>query len=210
MHQLATQSDREVLVRTGSGAKVVIQDEQHFELALDSVTKLLTRKGDKFGRDFCNSEDVLKVAKHLSLGSSDFQISPLLLRKLLPAAAIFARWAFRLGHPDAIEVLQQVSADSGDATYFLARIMEKNESIDRNQILRMYNKVERCDCESAYKAKQRILNLKWLESVAALRICLFLLKKRRQRPAQFRTKSFRDLSIVLCEAELKSPYSFCK
>lgn len=198
------------LVSSGAAIRNAIPDEQSFGIAIASATKILTRKGDKLGRDFSNYEDVLKVARYLSSGLSGFKISPDLSPKLLPAAAIFAKWAFRLGHPDAKELLYQLSARSGDATYFLARIMQKTEGCDNNQMHIMYKKVERSDCSSACKAKQRLIMLKWPKHVAALRIYLFFLKKRRQRQVPFKAKSLRDLNVVLCDAELKLPYSFCK
>jgi hypothetical protein len=49
-----------------------------------------------------------------------------------------------------------------------------------------------------------------LKSFAALRIYLWYLKRRRLRPAKFSAKSLHDFKVLLCEAELKFPYSFRK
>jgi hypothetical protein len=185
------------------------------QAAAGCAETLLTRKGSKLGRDFSNSEEVLMVAKNLerlsiSTHSTGFKITPSSSKRLIFACAVFARWAHRLGHPAAKELLYQISARSGDSTYFLARIAQKIHGSDAHQIESMFKKVERSDCFSARKAKQRLLMIKWPKPVAALRIYVWFFKKRRQRSAQYRQKSLRDLNCLLCEAELKFPYSFRK
>jgi hypothetical protein len=186
------------------------------QAAAGCAETLLTRKGSKLGRDFSNSEEVLMVAKNLeklsiSTHSTGFKITPSSSKRLIFACAVFARWAHRLGHPAAKELLYQISARSGDSTYFLARIAQKaTDGSDAHQIESMLKKVERSDCFSARKAKQRLLMIKWPKPVAALRIYLWFFKKRRQRSAQYRQKSLRDLNCLMCEAELKFPYSFRK
>jgi hypothetical protein len=52
--------------------------------------------------------------------------------------------------------------------------------------------------------------IKWPKPVAARRIYVWFFNKHRQRSAQSRTKSLRDFNALLCEAELKFPYSFCE
>ena len=185
------------------------------QAAVGNAETLLTQKGGKLGRDFSNSEEVLMVAKNLerlaiSTFSTGFKITPSLSKRLIFACAVFARWAHRLGHHAAKELLHQISARSGDSTYFLARIAQKTIGSDAHQIESMFKKVERSDCLSASKAKQRLLMIKWPKPIAALRIYLWFFKKRRQRCVQYRTKSLRDLNCLLCEAELKFPYSFRK
>lgn len=185
------------------------------QAAVGHAETLLTQKGGKVGRDFSNSEEVLMVAKNLerlaiSTHSTGFKITPSLSKRLIFACAVFARWAHRLGHHAAKELLHQISSRSGDSTYFLARIAQKTIGSDAHQIESMFKKVERSDCFSASKAKQRLLMIKWPKPIAALRIYLWFFKKRRQRCVQYRTKSLRDLNCLLCEAELKFPYSFRK
>ena len=169
----------------------------------------LVQKGKKMGRDFYgHREEVFKIAENLSSLSNRAQ-------RLSYPAAIFARWAFRLGHADAKGLLHKMDENprnsNCDATYFLARILQKSDDVNVKQCESMYKKVEKSACQSAKKANQRLLMLKLPKSAAALRIYLkWFLKKRRQQPAHFRAKSLRDFKALLCEAEVKSPYNFCK
>jgi hypothetical protein len=189
-----------------------------FNEAVSASIELLSMKGNKLGRDFENSDEVFLAAKFLiSCSASQRNFGASAVDTFLVAAATFARWAFRLGHPKAQELLSEISPRNLDATYFLARILQKGNIVDMNRIEKMYKRVECGDKKqtwkgrSASKAKQRLLMLKWPKPLAALRIYLWYLKRRRQRHTnQFRVKSLRDLSAIVCEAELKFPYSFCK
>ena len=175
---------------------------------------LLVAKGKKLGRDFIGlsqQQEVFNVAKDLTLHSGRVQ-------QLCYAAAVFARWAFRLGHADAKGLLHEMHSRGGavncNASYFLARIAQKSEVFDKHHdkqwCKRIYMMVQESTFQSAQKAKQRLLLLKWPKPVAALRIYVWFLKKRHQQPAQFRAKSLRYFIALLCEAELKAPYTFCK
>jgi len=174
-------------------------------LLLDLAQVLLTKKGGKLGRDFDErcAEEVLKLAS--SLGQSP---------KHITFAALFARLAFRLGKSAAKELLLKMSESSSnpslDATYFLARILQKSEKSHIGQYERMYKKVEASSCASAPKAKYRLLALKWPKPIAALRIYVWFLKKRRKRSVQTGATTLRDFVGLVCEAELKLPYSFCE
>ena len=188
--------------------------QQRIEEAFENIScalKLLDQKGSKLGRDFSNSEEILKAARLLISGLTGSKKNSF-SKALISASAAFARWAHRLGHPDAEQFLREISARSVDATYFLARILQKTSSSDVRQIEDMYKKVEKSDCVSAIKAKakQRLLMIKWPKPVAARRIYVWFFNKHRQRSAQSRTKSLRDFNALLCEAELKFPYSFCE
>jgi hypothetical protein len=188
-----------------------LREFDHDVLAAASQAQvLLVAKGKKLGRDFIGlsqQQEVFDVAKDLTLHSGRVQ-------QLCYAAAVFARWAFRLGHADAKGLLHEMHLRGGavncNASYFLARIAQKSEVFDKQWCERIYMTVQKSTCQSAQKAKQRLLLLKWPKPVAALRIYVWFLKKRRQQPAQIRAKSLRDLVALLCEAELKSPYTFCK
>jgi len=183
-----------------------------FNNAVSASLRLLSIKGKKLGRDFENSDEVFHVAKFLiSFAASQRKIDASAVDMFLAAAATFARWAFRLGHPEAQELLSEMSSRSLDATYFLARILQKGNVVDMNRIEKMLKSVKFGDCASTSKAKQRLLMLKWPKPLAALRIYLWYLKRLRQRHTkQFRIKSLRDFSAIVCEAELQFPYSFCK
>ena len=170
--------------------------------------ELLVTKGKKLGRDFfAYSQEVYEAADLLTAHS--IRVQPLSF-----AAAVFARWAYRLGHADAKGLLHDMQAfdqyNNWDAVYFCGRILQKSELFIKEQCESIYKQVERTNCQSAQKAKQRLLQLKWPKSVAALRIYVWFLKKRHQQPAQFKAKSLRDFIALLCEAELKAPYTFCK
>ena len=180
--------------------------------AASQAQVLLVAKGKKLGRDFIGlsqQQEVFNVAKDLTLHSGRVQ-------QLCYAAAVFARWAFRLGHADAKGLLHtmHLNGDNYNASYFLARIAQKSEVFDKHHdkqwCKRIYMMVQQSTCQSAQKAKQRLLLLKWPKPVAALRIYVWFLKKRHQQPAQFRAKSLRYFIALLCEAELKAPYTFCK
>jgi hypothetical protein len=186
------------------------QYDQDVLAAASQAQVLLVAKGKKLGRDFIGRlqpQEVFDVAKGLTLHSGRVQ-------QLCYAAAVFARWAFRLGHADAKGLLHEMHLRGGafnyNASYFLARIAQKSEVFDKQWCERIYMTVQKSTCQSAQKAKQRLLLLKWPKPVAALRIYVWYLKKRRQQPAKIRAKSLRDLVALLCEAELKSPYTFCK
>lgn len=185
-----------------------------FNNAVSASLRLLSIKGKKLGRDFENSDEVFHVAKFLiSFAASQRKIDASAVDMFLAAAATFARWAFRLGHPEAQELLSEMSPRNLDATYFLAKILQKGSVVDMNLIEKMWKRIECGDKRKKYvsKAKQMLLMLKWPKPLAALRIYLWYLIRRRQRHTnQFRVKSLRDLSAIVCEAELKFPYSFCK
>ena len=185
-----------------------------FNNAVSASRRLLSIKGKKLGRDFENSDEVFLAAKFLiSCSASQRNFGASAVDTFLVAAATFARWAFRLGHPEAQELLSEMSPRNLDATYFLAKILQKGSVVDMNLIEKMWKRIECGDKRKKYvsKAKQMLLMLKWPKPLAALRIYLWYLKRRRQRHTnQFRVKSLRDLSAIVCEAELKFPYSFCK
>lgn len=180
------------------------------DMAISSAHKLLTKKAGKLGRDFNNAEQVLGVADALSK-----------IPKYVPSAALFARLAFRLGHSNAKVLLLKMSISSPnpspDATYFLARILQKSVGSNVHDYERMYKMVEASSKDASYprsiasKAKWRLVMLKWSKPVAALRIymCLFRVKWRRKRLDPSRN-SLRGLMSLVYEAELKSPYSFCE
>ena len=182
------------------------------DMAISSAHKLLTKKAGKLGRDFGNNaEEVLTVADVLSK-----------IPKYVPSAALFARLAFRLGHSDAKVLLLKMSRSSPnpspDATYFLARILQKSVGSNVHDYERMYKMVEASSKDEpsyprsiASKAKWRLVMLKWSKPVAALRIYMFLfrVKWRRKRLDPSR-HSLRGLMGLVYEAELKSPYSFCE
>lgn len=184
--------------------------EQGIRVTVSSALKLLSQKGSKLGRDFSNSEEILKAARLLISGLTGSKTSIFASKVLIPASAAFARWAHRLGHRDAEQFLHEISARSMDAAYFLARILQNTSSSNVRQIEDMFKKVERSDCVSAIKAKQRLLMIKWPKPIAEIRIHVWVITKHRQRSVQSRTKSLRDFNALLCEAELKSPYSFCE
>jgi hypothetical protein len=173
---------------------------------------LLATKGKKLGRDFfAYSQEVYEAADLLTAHS--IRVQPLSF-----AAAVFARWAYRLGHADAKGLLHDMQAfdqhngvifHNWDAEYFYGRILQKELGFIKEQCESIYKEVERTNCQSAQKAKQRLLRLK-LQRVVALRIYVRFLKKRHQQPAQVRAKSLRYFIALLCEAELKAPYTFCK
>ena len=180
-----------------------------FNNAVSASRRLLSIKGKKLGRDFENSDEVFHVAKFLISCTVSLKRS----KEFIFATAIFVRWAFRLGHPEAQELLSEMSPRNLDATYFLAKILQKGSVVDMNLIEKMWKRIECGDKRRKYvsKAKQMLLMLKWPKPLAALRIYLWYLIRRRQRHTnQFRVKSLRDLSAIVCEAELKFPYSFCK
>jgi hypothetical protein len=172
---------------------------------------LLVTKGKKLGRDFFGySQEVFEAADLLAMYYSRR------VQQLSFAAAVFARWAYRLGHADAKGLLHEMhmNGDNYNASYFLARIAQKSEVFDKHHdkqwCKRIYMMVQKSTCQSAQKAKHRLLQLKWPKPVAALRIYLWFLKKRRQHPAQCMVKSLRNFTVLLCDAELKAPYTFCK
>ena len=174
---------------------------------------LLVTKGKKLGRDFFGySQEVFEAADLLARSVYAFKKG----QQLSFAAAVFARWAYRLGHADAERLLHtmHMNGDNYNASYFLARMAQKFEVFDKHHdkewCKRIYMMVQNSTCQSAQKAKHRLLLLKWPKPVAALRIYVWFLKKRHQQPAQFRAKSLRYFIALLCEAELKAPYTFCK
>ncbi len=187
--------------------------EKDLVVVASRAQELLVTKGKKLGRDFFGySQEVFEVAKLLAMHS--IRVHPLSF-----AAAVFARWAHRLGHADAKKLLHDMQtfdqcngliSHNWDAAYFRGRILQKSELFIKEQCESIYKKIERTNCQSAQKAKQRLLQLKWPKPIAALRIYVWFLKKRNQQPVQFRAKSLRDFIALLCEAELKAPYSFCK
>ncbi len=175
--------------------------------------KLGETKGKKLGRDFFGySQEVFEAADLLAMHS-------IRVKQLSFAAAVFAMWAYRLGHADAKGLLHDMQTfdqhngvifHNWDAVYFCGRILQKSELFIKEQCESIYKKVERTNCQSAQKAKLRLLQLKRPKPVAALSIYVWLRKKWHQQPAQFRAKSLRDFKALLCEAELKAPYTFCK
>jgi hypothetical protein len=183
--------------------------ENDLVVVASHAQKLLVTKGKKLGREFLGySQEVFEVADLLAMHS--IRVQPLSF-----AAAVFARWAYRLGHADAKGLLHDMQmfdqhngliSHNWDAVYFCGRILQKSELFIKEQCESIYKKVERTNCRSAQKAKQRLLQLKWPKPVAALRIYVWFLKKRQQP----RAKLLRDFIVLLCEAELKAPYTFCK
>ena len=195
------------------------QYEKDICVVASHAQRLLATKGEKLGetkvkklgRDFFGySQEVFEAADLLAMYYSRR------VQQLSFAAAVFARWAYRLGHADAERLLHtmHMNGDNYNASYFLARMAQKFEVFDKHHdkewCKRIYMMVQNSTCQSAQKAKHRLLLLKWPKPVAALRIYVWFLKKRHQQPAQFRAKSLRDFIALLFEAELKAPYTFCK
>ncbi len=197
-----------------------LREFDHDVLAAASQAQvLLVAKGKKLGRDFIGllqHQEVFNAAKDLYLASGRVHQRSYAKTLYADAAAVFARWAFRLGHADARGLLHEMhtNGDNYNASYFLARIVLKTGVFDKHHDKQwcktIYMMVQNSTCQSAQKAKQRLLQLKWPKPFAANRIHVWFLKNRHQQPAQIRAKSLSYFIALLCEAELKAPYTFCK